>query len=97
MLEYYSSGTAAPLGKSLDTALGSSSRSAVGGVDMRDELLYENILALSVFNRWIIIPAHGPSVWKDIYRLLNFSISHGLVDKGREGNGLAFRAGSSAM
>ena len=97
MLEDDASGAAASLGETLDASFCTGSKGSVGGVDVGDHLLNKDIFALSVFDLWIIIPAHGPSVWKDVYGVLNFSIPHGFVDEGRDGNGFAFRTRSSAM
>ena len=97
MLEDDASGAAAPLGETLDASFCTGSKGSVGGVDVRCHLFNKNIFALSVFDLWIIIPAHGASVWKDVYGVLNLSTSHGLLDKGHEGNGFAFRTGPSAM
>ena len=82
MLEYYSSGPAAPLGESLDASLGSGSEGSAGGVDVRDELLNENILALSVFDLRIIVPAHGATVWKNVNGGRYLFGSNRLVDEG---------------
>ena len=73
----------ATLGESLDASLGSAPEGSVGGVDVRDELLNENILSLSVFDLWIIVPAHGASVWKNVNRGSDFFGSHCLVHEGR--------------
>jgi hypothetical protein len=48
---------------------------------MGNELLYKNILPLTVFQTWVVVPTHWTAIRKHIDRRLDFLCDYRLVDK----------------
>ena len=69
----------------------------VRGIDVRDKLLDENVLAHPVFLLRVVVPAHGTTVREDVDRWLNLPTRHGLIDKSGQRDTLLFQSRSAAM